>query len=184
MLFTADQGAVVTVNGGRTWSSWYNQPTAQLYHVTTDNQFPYWVYGGQRKAAPSHRHPRNGGQSRSRRSRSRDDTPTRPSAPGPSNLNLGGRVSLRQAGTARNVRRSLRSARTHLRTMRLLFLRRSEELSLNQVLWKQQPADVTVRCHSRPVARDSESRELASTARHLKRWRDASHYAVAHRRRT
>jgi photosystem II stability/assembly factor-like uncharacterized protein len=50
MLFVADQGAVVTVNGGRTWSSWYNQPTAQLYHVSTDNQFPYWVYGGQQES--------------------------------------------------------------------------------------------------------------------------------------
>jgi photosystem II stability/assembly factor-like uncharacterized protein len=50
MLFTADQGAVVTVNGGRSWSSWYTQPTAQLYHVTTDNQFPYWVYGGQQES--------------------------------------------------------------------------------------------------------------------------------------
>ncbi|MFZ5970242.1 MAG: WD40/YVTN/BNR-like repeat-containing protein [Bacteroidota bacterium] len=50
MLFAADQGAVITVNGGRTWSSWYNQPTAQLYHVTTDNQFPYWVYGGQQES--------------------------------------------------------------------------------------------------------------------------------------
>ncbi len=50
MLFAADQGAVVTVNGGRTWSSWYNQPTAQLYHVSTDNQFPYWVYGGQQES--------------------------------------------------------------------------------------------------------------------------------------
>jgi photosystem II stability/assembly factor-like uncharacterized protein len=42
-----DQGAVVTVDGGRTWSSWYNQPTAQLYHVSTDARFPYWVYGPQ-----------------------------------------------------------------------------------------------------------------------------------------
>ena len=50
MLFTADQGATITVNGGRTWSSWYNQPTAQLYHVTTDKQFPYWVYGGQQES--------------------------------------------------------------------------------------------------------------------------------------
>ena len=50
MLFTADQGATITVNGGRTWSSWYNQPTAQLYHVSTDNQFPYWVYGGQQES--------------------------------------------------------------------------------------------------------------------------------------
>ncbi|MFK7814442.1 MAG: WD40/YVTN/BNR-like repeat-containing protein [Maribacter sp.] len=50
MLFAADQGAVVTVNGGKTWSSWYNQPTAQLYHVSTDNQYPYWVYGGQQES--------------------------------------------------------------------------------------------------------------------------------------
>ena len=50
MLFVADQGAVVTVNGGRTFSSWYNQPTAQLYHVATDDRFPYWVYGGQQES--------------------------------------------------------------------------------------------------------------------------------------
>ena len=45
-----DQGATITVNGGQTWSSWYNQPTAQFYHVITDNQFPYWVYGGQQES--------------------------------------------------------------------------------------------------------------------------------------
>lgn len=50
MLFATDQGAVVSVNGGETWSSWYNQPTAQFYHVITDNQFPYWVYGGQQES--------------------------------------------------------------------------------------------------------------------------------------
>jgi photosystem II stability/assembly factor-like uncharacterized protein len=50
MLLAVDQGAVVTVNGGETWSSWYNQPTAQFYHVITDNQFPYWVYGGQQES--------------------------------------------------------------------------------------------------------------------------------------
>lgn len=50
MLFAADQGAVITMNGGKTWSSWYNQPTAQLYHVSTDNQWPYWVYGGQQES--------------------------------------------------------------------------------------------------------------------------------------
>ena len=50
MLFVADQGATITVNGGRTWSSWYNQPTAQLYHVATDDSFPYWVYGGQQES--------------------------------------------------------------------------------------------------------------------------------------
>ena len=35
---------------GRHWSSWYNQPTAQFYHVITDNRFPYWVYGGQQES--------------------------------------------------------------------------------------------------------------------------------------
>lgn len=50
MLFGVDQGATITVNGGRTWSSWHNQPTAQLYHIATDNQFPYWVYGGQQES--------------------------------------------------------------------------------------------------------------------------------------
>ena len=50
ILNAADQGAVITVNGGETWSSWYNQPTAQMFHVMTDNRFPYWVYGGQQES--------------------------------------------------------------------------------------------------------------------------------------
>jgi len=50
MLIAADQGAIITVNGGQTWSSWYNQPTAQFYHVTTDNAFPYRVCGGQQES--------------------------------------------------------------------------------------------------------------------------------------
>jgi photosystem II stability/assembly factor-like uncharacterized protein len=50
ILLAADQGATLTVNGGQTWSSWYNQPTAQLYHVTADNQFPYNLYGGQQES--------------------------------------------------------------------------------------------------------------------------------------
>jgi photosystem II stability/assembly factor-like uncharacterized protein len=50
IALTADQGAVISVNGGKTWSSWYNQPTAQFYHVTTDNRFPYWVYGAQQES--------------------------------------------------------------------------------------------------------------------------------------
>jgi photosystem II stability/assembly factor-like uncharacterized protein len=50
ILLAGDQGAVVTVNGGATWSSWYNQPTAQFYHVVCDNQFPYWVHGGQQES--------------------------------------------------------------------------------------------------------------------------------------
>jgi photosystem II stability/assembly factor-like uncharacterized protein len=50
ILLGSDQGATISVNGGRTWSSWYNQPTAQFYHVITDNRFPYWVYGGQQES--------------------------------------------------------------------------------------------------------------------------------------
>jgi photosystem II stability/assembly factor-like uncharacterized protein len=50
MLLGLDQGATITVNGGGTWSSWYNQPTAQFYHVSTDNAFPYNVYGGQQES--------------------------------------------------------------------------------------------------------------------------------------
>jgi photosystem II stability/assembly factor-like uncharacterized protein len=50
IALTADQGAIISVNGGATWSSWYNQPTSQFYHVTTDNRFPYWVYGAQQES--------------------------------------------------------------------------------------------------------------------------------------
>jgi len=47
MVVSSDQGTVVSVDGGQTWSTWYNQPTAQIYHVTADNRFPYWLYGAQ-----------------------------------------------------------------------------------------------------------------------------------------
>ncbi|HEV3153908.1 MAG TPA: hypothetical protein VGZ02_08905 [Candidatus Baltobacteraceae bacterium] len=50
ILLGVDQGATLSVNYGRTWSSWYNQPTAQFYHVITDNRFPYWVFGGQQES--------------------------------------------------------------------------------------------------------------------------------------
>ncbi|HXO21137.1 MAG TPA: hypothetical protein VOA87_14580, partial [Thermoanaerobaculia bacterium] len=46
-ILGVDQGAVVSVDGGATWSSWFNQPTGQFYHLVTDNRFPYWVYGSQ-----------------------------------------------------------------------------------------------------------------------------------------
>ncbi len=46
-ILGVDQGTLITLDGGKTWSSWYNQPTAQIYHVSTDNRFPYWVYGAQ-----------------------------------------------------------------------------------------------------------------------------------------
>ena len=50
ILNVSDQGAIVTVNGGQTWSSWYNQPTAQMYHVNPDNAFPYRLCGGQQES--------------------------------------------------------------------------------------------------------------------------------------
>jgi photosystem II stability/assembly factor-like uncharacterized protein len=47
MIFGSDQGVGISIDGGQSWSSWYNQPTAQFYHVAVDNQFPYRVYGAQ-----------------------------------------------------------------------------------------------------------------------------------------
>lgn len=49
-LLVSDQGANVTTNGGKTWSSWYNQPTAQIYHVAVTADFPYRVCGGQQES--------------------------------------------------------------------------------------------------------------------------------------
>jgi len=50
MILASDQGAIVTVNGGASWSSWYNQPTAQFYHVSAVDSFPYRVCGGQQES--------------------------------------------------------------------------------------------------------------------------------------
>jgi photosystem II stability/assembly factor-like uncharacterized protein len=50
ILLVSDQGALVSVNRGRTWSSWYNQPTAQLYHAIATYEFPYRVCGGQQES--------------------------------------------------------------------------------------------------------------------------------------
>ena len=47
LFAVADQGAVISANRGESWSNWYTQPTAAMYHVTTDNAFPYRVCGGQ-----------------------------------------------------------------------------------------------------------------------------------------
>ncbi len=47
MINGNDGGAAVSTDGGKTWTSQYNQPTAQFYHVITDNRFPYYVYGAQ-----------------------------------------------------------------------------------------------------------------------------------------
>ena len=47
ILLAGDQGASVSVDGGSTWGSWYNQSTAQIYHIGIDASWPYWVYGQQ-----------------------------------------------------------------------------------------------------------------------------------------
>jgi photosystem II stability/assembly factor-like uncharacterized protein len=47
MILGSDQGVIISVDYAKTWSSWYNEPTGQFYHVETDNRFPYWVYGAQ-----------------------------------------------------------------------------------------------------------------------------------------
>ncbi len=50
ILLGYDQGAIVSLDGGATWSSWYNQSTEQVYHISTDNSFPYWIYATQQDA--------------------------------------------------------------------------------------------------------------------------------------
>jgi photosystem II stability/assembly factor-like uncharacterized protein len=50
IILASDQGAIVTVNGGESWSSWYNQSTAQMYHVNADNAFPYRLCSGQQES--------------------------------------------------------------------------------------------------------------------------------------
>ena len=47
MIAASDQGTVVSLNGGASWSDWYNQPTGQFYCLHVDNQFPYRLYAGQ-----------------------------------------------------------------------------------------------------------------------------------------
>jgi photosystem II stability/assembly factor-like uncharacterized protein len=50
ILIASDQGAIVTVNGGESWSSWLNQPTAAFYHVAADYDFPYRLCSGQQES--------------------------------------------------------------------------------------------------------------------------------------
>jgi photosystem II stability/assembly factor-like uncharacterized protein len=146
MLFVADQGAVVTVNGGRTWSSWYNQPTAQLYHVTTtQNQFPYWVCGGQQESGAICVASRgNGGQISFRDWIGIGADEYAYVAPDPLNPDIiyGGRVMRfdRRTGQAQNVApETLRSGDYRiLRTMPLLFHPSDPRMLLfaTNVLWK------------------------------------------------
>jgi len=145
MIFTADQGATITTNGGRTWSSWYNQPTAQLYHVTTDNQFPYWIYGGQQESGAIGIASRgNGGQISLRDWIGVGADEYAYVAPDPLNPDIvyGGRVQRfnRKTGQSQNVApETLRSGRYRfLRTLPLLFHPADPKMLLfaTNVLWK------------------------------------------------
>jgi photosystem II stability/assembly factor-like uncharacterized protein len=145
MLLTGDQGATITVNGGRSWSSWYNQPTAQLYHVTTDNQFPYWVYGGQQESGAIGIASRgNGGQISFRDWLGVGADEYAYVAPDPLNPDIvyGGRVQRfnKRTGQSQNVApEALRSGTYRvLRTMPLLFHPAEPRMLLfaTNVLWK------------------------------------------------
>ncbi len=50
MFMGLDQGGTISQDGGDNWSLWYNQPTAQIYHISVDNSWPYWIYGTQQDA--------------------------------------------------------------------------------------------------------------------------------------
>lgn len=147
MIFAADQGATITVNGGRTWSSWYNQPTSQIYHVTTDNAFPYWVYGGQQESGAIGTASRsNGGQISFREFMGVGADEYAYIAPDPLNPDIiyGGRVVRfnKKTGQAQNTApEALRSGKYRtLRTMPLLFHPANPKTLLyaTNVLWKTQ----------------------------------------------
>uniref|UniRef100_UPI0040484FC7 WD40/YVTN/BNR-like repeat-containing protein n=2 Tax=Roseivirga sp. TaxID=1964215 RepID=UPI0040484FC7 len=145
MIFAADQGAVVTVNAGKTWSSWYNQPTSQLYHVSTDNQFPYWVYGGQQESGAIGIASRgNGGQISFRDFMGVGADEYAYVAPDPKDPNIiyGGRVIKfnKKTGQSQNVAPEALRSRDfrYLRTMPLIFHPGDDNMLLfgTNVLWK------------------------------------------------
>lgn len=145
MLFVADQGAVITVNSGKTWSSWYNQPTTQLYHVTTDNQFPYWVYGGQQESGAIGIASRgDGGQISFREFMGVGADEYAYVAPDPKDPNIiyGGRVMRfnKKTGQSQLVApEALRSGKyRYVRTMPLMFHPADDDMLLfaTNVLWK------------------------------------------------
>ncbi len=145
MLFVADQGAVVTVNAGRTWSSWYNQPTTQLYHVSTDNAFPYWVYGGQQESGAIGIASRgNGGQVSFREFMGVGADEYAYVAPDPKDPNIiyGGRLMRFDKRTGQSTNVAPEALRTgdyrYVRTMPLLWHPADDNMLLfgTNVMWK------------------------------------------------
>lgn len=145
MVAGVDQGAIVSVNGGKTWSSWLNQPTSQLYHVSTDNAFPYWVYGGQQESGAIAVASRgNGGQIGFRDWMGIGADEYAYVAPDPKDPNIiyGGRVTKfnKLTGQTQNVApEALRSGTYRmLRTLPLMFHPKDPNMLLfaTNVLWK------------------------------------------------
>ncbi len=124
LLLATDQGASISVNNGDTWSSWYNQPTAQFYHVITDNQIPYNVYGGQQESGSVGIASRgNDGQITFREWHPVGAEEYAYIAPDPLDPNIiyGGRVSRYNKRTGEVQRVSPRGNYRYLRTAPLLF---------------------------------------------------------------
>ncbi len=145
MFFAVDQGATISVNGGKTWSTWLNQPTSQMYHVSTDNQFPYWVYGGQQESGAIGVASRgNGGQISMRDWIGVGNDEYAAIAPDPKNPDIiyGGRVMKfnKKTGQSQSVApEALRSGKYRLlRTLPLLFHPKDPNMLLfgTNVLWK------------------------------------------------
>lgn len=163
MLFAADQGATITINGGRTWSSWYNQPTAQLYHVSTDNQFPYWIYGGQQESGAIGISSRgNGGQISFRDWMGVGADEYAYVAPDPMNADIiyGARVVRfnKKTGQTQNVApEALRSGQYRtLRSMPLLFHPADPTMLLyaSNVLWKTHDGGLSWKVISPDLSRE------------------------------
>jgi photosystem II stability/assembly factor-like uncharacterized protein len=109
-ILGVDQGTLVTLNGGTTWSSWFNQPTGQFYHVVTDDRFPYNVYGAQQDSGAASVPSRTGGQDGINMTQFHEQTPGGESdniAPDPDDPDLiyGGRVDKLdlRSGQVKNV---------------------------------------------------------------------------------
>ena len=137
-IIGSDQGTLITLNGGRTWSSWFNQPTAQIYHVSTDNRFPYWVYGAQQDSGAVALPSRTGGYDGITMEQFQEITPGGESdmiAPDPKNPDViyGGRVEVldRRTNQVRNIDPTLAYPLLHYRatwTLPLAFSKRDGKI--------------------------------------------------------
>jgi len=137
-ILGSDQGTLITLNGGKTWSSWFNQPTAQIYHVSTDNRFPYWVYGAQQDSGAVALPSRTGGYDGITMEQFHEITPGGESdmiAPDPNDPDIvyGGRVDKldRRTNQVRDVDPTLAYPAAHYRaawTLPLAFSKKNRKV--------------------------------------------------------